>query len=318
MPNAAPDAADRFLNDVARLIDNASTARFGIAVSGGPDSMALLLLAAGAFPGRVAAATVDHGLRPDSADEAAMVARWCATHGIAHATLHPPVPITGNLQSAARTARYALLQQWRDAQGLDWLMTAHHADDQLETLLMRLNRGSGVGGLAGVRARSGHVLRPLLGWRRAELRAVAEAADMPFVLDPSNADPRFVRAALRARLAAADWLDPLAAARSAAALAEAEAALAWMAADIAGRAIAQAGEEWTLAVPDMAALPRELRRRVLLHLLAAADPVAFPPRGDALDHALAQAEAGGQASLGDWLLAGGHRWRLRRAPPRRA
>lgn len=327
MPNAAPDAADRFLSDVARLIDitpavssggGLRAGRFGVAVSGGPDSMALLLLAANAFAGRVEAATIDHGLRPDSADEAAMVARWCAGHGVPHVILRLPVPITGNLQSAARAARYALLEQWREAHGLDWLMTAHHADDQLETLLMRLNRGSGVGGLAGVRARSGHVLRPLLGWRRAALLAVAQAAGMPFVLDPSNGDPRFDRAALRARLAEADWLDPLAAARSAAALAEAEAALTWMAADIAGRAIARDGEAWTLAVPDMDALPRELRRRVLLHLLAAADPAAAPPRGDALDHALAQAGAGGQASLGAWLLAGGNRWRLRRAPPRRA
>ncbi|WP_422125311.1 tRNA lysidine(34) synthetase TilS [Sphingobium arseniciresistens] len=318
MPNAAPDAADRFTGDVARLIGHAPAARHGVAVSGGPDSMALLYLAARAFPGRVEAATIDHGLRAEAAEEAAMVARWCADHAIPHATLKPAEPITGNLQSAARAARYALLAEWRVARGIDWLMTAHHADDQLETLLMRLNRGSGVGGLAGVRARSGHLLRPLLDWRRSELRTLAEGQGLPFALDPSNGDPRFDRAALRRHLAGVEWLDPRAAVRSSAALAEAEEALAWMAADIAGRAIAGDGECWSLTVPGIADMPRELRRRLLLHLLSAADPTLPPPRGNTLDHALARIDSGGKTSLGNWLLSGGPRWSACRAPPRRA
>lgn len=315
MPNAAPEAATgRFRAEVARLTGPAGDQRFGIAVSGGPDSMALLLLAAGAFPGQVEAATVDHGLRPESAGEAVMVASWCAARGIPHMILQPERPVAGNIQAGARAMRYALLERWRHSRGIDWLMTAHHADDQLETVLMRLNRGSGVSGLAGIRARRETVLRPLLGWRKTELTALAKAAGMPVALDPSNVDMRFDRAALRARLADTHWLDPMAASRSAAALADAEEALAWMTREIAAHHISRSGETLRLSLPKV---PREMKRRLLLHLLAMADPEAQPPRGDTLDDAMVRLEAGGKASIGEWLLQGGEQWTLAPAPPRR-
>lgn len=300
---------------MARLLDGRANARIGIAVSGGPDSMALLDLAARTFPGDVAAATIDHGLRPESADEAAMVADWCAQNAVPHATLHPDRPVAGNVQAWARTVRYHLLDQWRGAQGIAHILTAHHADDQLETLLMRLNRGAGLGGLAGVRERSGVVLRPLLGLRKTDLIAYARAHGLPFVTDPSNADPRFDRAALRARLASIDWLDPLAATRSAMALAEAEAALGWTVDRIAEDHISHAANEVRL---DGAHYPREILRRLLLHMLALADSTAPVPRGEAIDRLIATATGGGQASIGDWLLSGGSEWTLRRAPPRRS
>lgn len=294
------------------LVGNDPAARFGVAVSGGPDSMALLLLAARAFPGRVAAVTVDHQLRAASADEAAMVGDWCAGQGIAHATLTPDGPVAGNVQAWARAMRYRRIEAWRTDQGIDWIMTAHHADDQLETMLMRLNRGSGVGGLAGVRARSGRVIRPLLAVRKAALQALAEAEGLPHVHDPSNADPRFDRAMLRTALAGADWLDAQAAARSAAALAEAEAALVWSVADLAQAYVRSDGAGWRLERTD---LPREYLRRLVLHML---EQAGVPqPRGESLDLALAEALAGRQASLGDWLLKGGGQWRLVPAPPRR-
>lgn len=305
--------AARLRASVLSLIgDDDSAARFGIAVSGGPDSMALLFFAAHAFPGRVAAATVDHGLRAASADEAAMVARWCAHQEIAHNILLPDRPVEGNVQAWARATRYRLIEQWRGDTGIDWVMTAHHADDQLETLLMRLNRGSGVGGLAGVRARTGHVLRPLLDVRKATLLELAEAEHLPFVNDPSNADPRFDRAALRAALTQAPWLDAQAAARSAAALAEADAALDWSVAALAQTHIHAEGKGWRL---DRTDLPREYLRRLLLVMLARADAPA--PRGETLDRAIAEALAGRQTSLGGWLLKGGSRWALMPAPPRR-
>ncbi len=166
MPELAPShRPDALRLAVRALVDGEETARFGIAVSGGPDSMALLDLAVQAWPGRVAAATLDHGLRAESAAEAAMVARWCAQRRVPHATLAPETAVSGNIQDWARRQRYAQLEAWRAGAGLDWILTAHHADDQLETLLMRLNRGSGVGGLAGVRARAGRVLRWLQGRR---------------------------------------------------------------------------------------------------------------------------------------------------------
>ncbi|QGP78956.1 tRNA lysidine(34) synthetase TilS [Sphingobium sp. CAP-1] len=302
----------RLIAATRALVGDESTARFGVAVSGGPDSMALLFLAARAFPGRVAAVTVDHQLRAASADEAAMVARWCAAQGVDHATLTPDAPVEGNVQAWARALRYRMIEPWRVRQGIDWIMTAHHADDQLETLLMRLNRGSGVGGLAGVRAKAGPVIRPLLGERRATLAALALAEGLPHVHDPSNADPRFDRAALRMALADAPWLDPQAAARSAAALAEAEAALDWSVDALVQAHVRADGPGWRLTRTD---LPREYLRRLLLHMLALAG--APSPRGDSLDRALAQAAAGRRTSLGDWLLKGGAVWTLLPAPPRR-
>ena len=205
-----------------------------MAVSGGPDSLALLLLAQAALPGRVAVATVDHGLRPEAAAEAAMVAQVCAGLEVPHTALPAQVE-PGNVQAEARAARYAALATWMQAAGIAALATAHHADDQAETLLLRLNRGSGVAGLAGVRARAlvpgsqFALIRPLLWWRRSELMEVAAAAGLNAADDPSNRDDRFDRARLRKALTAADWLDVPAVAASAGHLAEADAALDWAA-----------------------------------------------------------------------------------------
>ncbi len=204
--------------------------RIGLAVSGGPDSLALLLLAHAALPGMVEAATVDHGLRPENADEAAMVARLCEMLGVPHVTLKVEVG-GGNLQDRARAARYGALGGWAEGHGLAALLTAHHMDDQAETLLMRLNRGSGVRGLAGIRARTtvpGNrlpLLRPLLGWRRAELGALVAVAGLTPAADPSNFDERFDRARMRRALAGADWIAVSGLARSAALLAEADDAI---------------------------------------------------------------------------------------------
>ncbi|WP_420146275.1 tRNA lysidine(34) synthetase TilS [Sphingobium sp.] len=294
------------------LVGDDPAAHFGVAVSGGPDSMALLYLAARAFPGRVAAVTVDHRLRAASAQEAAMVADWCAGQGVPHAILTPDAPVDGNVSAWARAMRYRLIEGWRVAQGIDWIMTAHHADDQLETMMMRLNRGSGVAGLAGVRGRTGVVIRPLLGERKADLQALVDGEGLPHVHDPSNIDPRYDRAAMRRALADAPWIDVAAAARSAAALAEAEAAIGWSVAVLADAHVRADGTGWRLERSD---LPREYLRRLVLHMLTLAGAPA--PRGETLDRAIVDAAAGRQASLGDWLLKGGSHWTLHPAPPRR-
>ncbi len=297
------------------IIGDETGARFGIAVSGGPDSMALLHLAAWAWQGRVEAITIDHGLRAASAEEAAMVADWCTGQGIAHAIRTPHAAPDGNVQAWGRKQRYVLIDRWRLERGLDWTLTAHHADDQLETLLMRLNRGSGVAGLAGVRARRGRVIRPLLSVRKAALAVYCAENAIPFVDDPSNEDHRFDRVNLRAELRDAPWLNPEAAARSAAALAEAEEALDWSVRQLAQEHIHPDGASWSLNRSD---LPREYLRRLILLMLSRADPDAPQPRGEALDHAIAKALAGGKASLGDWLIAGGTTIRLAPAPPRKS
>ena len=229
------DLPARFAADLGALWpEDERSGPLGLAVSGGPDSLALLLLAHAAMPGRIAVASIDHGLRPEAAGEVALVERIAAERGI------PFMPLTvtlapGNMQAKAREARYAALAGWAQAAGFGAVATAHLADDQAETLLMRLNRGSGLAGLAGVRASTTiegtevTLLRPLLGWRKSELAAVVAAAGITPALDPSNTNPDFDRARLRARLAESDWLDPVQIAASAAHLAESWQALSWYA-----------------------------------------------------------------------------------------
>ena len=118
-PSAKSDLETLLIQSVHRLVGEVGGFRLGVAVSGGPDSMALLDLAARCFPRRVEAATVDHGLRQASAEEAAMVAQWCGGRGITHAVLYPPVPLTGNVQQWARTQRYAALEAWRADRQID-------------------------------------------------------------------------------------------------------------------------------------------------------------------------------------------------------
>lgn len=317
MPNAASEPwIARFRSDTAALIgpDAAASHRFGVAVSGGPDSMALLWLASQAFSGRTYAATVDHRLRAAARTEAEMVANWCASQGIPHHILSPELQITGNVQSGARTVRYGLLDEWRSEHAIQWLLTAHHADDQLETLLMRLNRSSGISGLSGIRARYVSVLRPLLGWRRAELADIVRSHELPHANDPSNDDSRFDRVEMRKHLAGVDWLDPLAASRSAGACADAEDALVWLLNDLAARHIRASSEgRWVLDRHDF---PREVQRRLIIQMLAAADPDAPAPRGDTIDQALVQLLCGKKVSVGRWLISGGRQWTLHAAPPR--
>jgi tRNA(Ile)-lysidine synthase len=225
-----PDLVRRFAEALARL--NPGRGRIGLAVSGGPDSVAMLLLAHATIPGEFEVATVDHGLRSAAADECALVERACVERDIACLTLRVEVG-EGNLQAKARFERYFALGCWAEERDLVAIATAHHADDQAETLLMRLNRGSGVAGLAGVRE-DGFIeccapiglIRPLLRFRRAELAAVVSAANIEVARDPSNLDDRFDRVRIRKALANADWIDPLAVAESASHLADAEEALA--------------------------------------------------------------------------------------------
>ena len=224
VPEPPAELVARFAEALARLWPEGG--RLGLAVSGGPDSLAMLLLAEATIPGRFEVATVDHGLRPASAGECAMVAAVCAARGIPCSILRVTVA-PGNVQNEARKARYAALAAWAEQRVLSAIATAHHADDQAETLLMRLNRGSGLSGLTGVReARfmpnsAVMVIRPLLAFRRRELGDLVAAAGLEPVQDPSNADPRFDRARIREALGEADWLDPVALSRSACLLGEA-------------------------------------------------------------------------------------------------
>ncbi len=176
-----------------------------VAVSGGPDSLALILLAqrwARQRGGEVCALTVDHGLRPDSAEEARTVAGWLALRSVPHEILvWAGAKPTSGIQERAREARYRLLQRWCRAHGVIHLFLAHHLEDQVETYLIRRRAGSGIDGLAGmsaVRELAGcRLVRPLLSVPRARLLAVLEMEGQPFLRDPSNLNPAFERARLR-------------------------------------------------------------------------------------------------------------------------
>lgn len=319
------DEVQRFLADLERAGGAPAPPHVGVAVSGGPDSMAMLALAADALPGRVRAATVDHRLRPEAAAEAASVAGWCGAAGVPHATLTPDHPLDGsNVQARAREARYALLARWAAAEGLGWVLTAHHADDQAETFLMRAGRGSGLAGLAGVRPRAvlagATVVRPLLDWRRAELRGIARRRELPFADDPTNADDRYDRARVRRLLDAHEWLGPANLARSAAHLAEADADLTavvdWLWRE---RGALDGAEAWV----DAGGLPREVRRRLARRAVAevrAAAGIAEPPFTEAsnVEALLDGLEAGRRVTQGGVLASvRAGRWRVRPAPPRR-
>ena len=214
--------------------------------------------------------------------------------------------------------RYRVLADWAEQQGLPFLATAHHADDQAETLLMRLARGAGVRGLGGTRVRRSlteqvTLVRPLLGWRKAELVALVDEAGIEAVDDPSNRDPRHDRSRIRKALEQADWADPARLAISASALRDADEALDWALAPLITARFCRDADALIIEPFD---LPRELKRRLLA--VAFAELGAPAPRGPDLMRALDSLEAGQTVTLGGLKLEGGERWRLAPAPPHRS
>ena len=251
-----------------------------------------------------------------------MVAGVCAELGVPHAILiadWSEAPTTA-IQERARRMRYRLLSRWAGQRSLDAVATGHHLDDQAETLIMRLARGAGVRGLAGMRpvsrtADGVALIRPLLGWRRDELEQLSAAAGVQAVDDPSNKDESFERVRVRKALGTADWLDPEALARSAGNLADADEAVRWA-----------AGREWLLLVEaDGDALvyhagdaPREIQRRIARRavLSLASEGGGADLRGRELDEVLSALAAGETRTLRGVLCAGGRAWRFSRAPAR--
>jgi tRNA(Ile)-lysidine synthase len=320
VPNVA--LVERFSADLDAV--SAREARIGVAVSGGPDSLALLLLAAAARPGQVEAATIDHGFRAEARDEADMVARVCASLDVPHAILTPgwsELPTTA-IQERARKERYRLLGYWVEERGLRAVATAHHADDQAETLLMRLSRGAGVRGLAGMRPRSvtpgAHVrlIRPLLGWRRAELEQICADAGLTPATDPSNEDEKFERVRIRHTVAGASWLDAGAVARSARILADADAALDWAMKVEWDRSVQERREEIRYRRGDV---PVEIVRRIVGRAVGKlASEGDRELRGPELDRLIANLSRGETATIRGVLCAGGPEWRFTPAPPRQA
>ncbi|MEO0751802.1 MAG: tRNA lysidine(34) synthetase TilS [Pseudomonadota bacterium] len=260
-----------------------------VAISGGSDSLALLSLLqewrAEGGP-RLSAVTVDHGLRPQSSEEAAHVARLCAAWDVPHDTLlWTRSQTTGNLHDQARRARYAIMAGWASTRGIPVIALGHTQDDQAETFLMRLARGAGLDGLSAMRASwedaGTTFVRPLLGCAREALRDHLRAKSLDWIEDDANADPAYTRA--RVRTALPDLgISPKILADVAGHLAQARDALQAVTLQTA-REIART-EEGDVLFDHAAfcALPPDLARRLTLtamHWITSAD---YPPRGPAL------------------------------------
>lgn len=307
MPELTPDGALAAL--VRRGVTASEGGLLGVAVSGGGDSVALLLLLDDwrrlGGPA-LAVVTVDHGLRPEAADEAAGVARLCARLGLPHDTLRWAGGTgRGNVMDAARRARRALIADWAGARGIARVALAHTAEDQAETLLMRLARGSGVDGLAAMapcHAEAGVLwLRPLLTARRADLRAFLRARGEGWVEDPTNSDPAHDRTRARAALQpdAGLGLTVERLAATADRLALARAALDELA-DRTARAAARIESGEVLFDPEaLAAAPRETQLRLLARAMLWVTGAPYRPRFAALQAAL---EAPRRATLAGTLV----------------
>jgi tRNA(Ile)-lysidine synthase len=200
--------ADRAAKTLAAAGVPAAGDGVAVAVSGGADSLALLhalRALAGPRGWRLAVVTVDHGLRPGSAADAAFVADHAKAIGLpALVRTLAPADLDQHRKAgpegAARAARYGALWPAADELGCRWLATGHTLDDQAETVLLQLLRGAGPDGLAGMAVRGGRLLRPLLGVRRAETRACCTAIGLEWREDPTNAGDGPLRNRVRQRL----------------------------------------------------------------------------------------------------------------------
>jgi tRNA(Ile)-lysidine synthase len=308
----------------------------GVAVSGGSDSTALLVLAAdwaAARGKRVAAATVDHGLRPEAKEEAAGVAHLCAGLGVTHCTLawkrRGGLGLAG--QAEARNARHGLLADWAHKAGIRALALGHTRDDRLETFLMRARQGSGWHGLAGPLPSGpspawpeGHglrLIRPLLAFGREALRAELRRRELDWVEDPSNRAERFERVRVRELVRRMEEGAVAQALRVMDGLAQMRAAVG---------AEARLGLGLTETEPGQARVSREVLRRLgpearlrlLEALVMAAGGSPTPPRREALDR-LAQklAEGSGLAAgvtlAGAWIRPSEGGLTVSEAPPRK-
>ncbi|MFC7692305.1 tRNA lysidine(34) synthetase TilS [Paeniroseomonas aquatica] len=316
---AAPLSEAEFAASMAPLGPFGPAPGLAAGVSGGPDSLALALLAAAwarARGGRLLALVADHGLRPGSDAEAAGVAAQLAGLGIAVRVLRLGLDGGPGLQDRARAARHAALLAACAEEGIPWLLLGHQRADQAETVLFRALRGSGATGLAAMAplrvARAALVLRPLLAVPPARLEAVVAAAGLRPVRDPSNADRRFARARLREALA-----EPGGTGAATAALAEAAAAFACRRARLAGAMAHRLAGCAVLRLEGFAELDPEalgedaVAVAVLAALLRAVGGSGFaPPRG-----AVAALRRRGAGTLaGVWLRPGRGGWLLLREP----
>ena len=307
---------DRPSDSVAARFQTALTAvtssdqTIGLAVSGGGDSIALMHLAARyRSADRLRAISVDHGLRPEAKDEIALVAAQAKALGIDHFVAHWAWDGKGNLQAAAREGRWAAVRDWATMYNLREVWFGHTQDDQVETLLMRLARGSGIDGLTAMyplSQRGGlRVFRPLLGHARADLRAWLRSQKIAWSEDPSNDDPRFDRVRARQMFA---HLETLGLTRKrllqtvdhmqAAHLSLQEAALAF-----AKRHVRQDAGDLILAPEALDLAKADAPRRVMAAAFLWVGSRSYRPRFEQMIEVVARARKGEIVTLGGCIMA---------------
>ncbi|MGE5478535.1 MAG: tRNA lysidine(34) synthetase TilS [Bacteroidales bacterium] len=285
----APLTPAEFAGLMAPLGPFETRPRVAVAVSGGADSLCLARLAHGwavASGGQAVALTVDHGLRPEAAAEAVQVGTWLRAQGMDHHVLRwDGAKPAADIQAAARAARYALLEGWCAAHGILHLLLAHHQDDQAETLLLRLARGSGVDGLAAMAPVSEtfslRLLRPFLGVPRARLTATLAAQGQGWLEDPSNRNAAFARVRMRNLMPVLEG-EGMAASRLAATarrLGRARAALEDSVAEAAAGHVEMHAAGYAVVAADaFRQLSEEVGLRLLARLVQAIGGASHPPR----------------------------------------
>ncbi|ANC93056.1 tRNA lysidine(34) synthetase TilS [Azospirillum humicireducens] len=310
--DSAPVTAAEFGRAMAALDGFEPAPAVAVGLSGGGDSLALVLLMrhwVAERGGSLLTLTVDHGLRAESTDEASAIAQAMARLGVPHRVLRweGEKPVAG-LQAAAREARHRLLADACVEAGILHLALAHHRDDQAETVLLRLARGSGTDGLAGmaaVRADGAvRVIRPLLGFSHGRLLETCRAAGLDWIEDPSNRNPRFARARLRAArdVLGGEGLDADRLCEVARRAGRARAALEQATADLLAQAAVIHPEGWiTLAPAPLFAAPEEIALRALAQALAAVGG-AGPLRDEALARLLGSLAEGRGGTLGGCVV----------------
>ncbi len=313
---------------IAQPIDSAEFARrmsalgaieasphIAVGCSGGGDSLALTLLTndwAKARGGRTTALIVDHRLRSESAAEGRQVGRWLAARGIDFQILRrPKLPIAGDIQSQARSARYRLMERWCRRASVLHLALGHQQEDQAETFLLRLARGSGVEGLAAMAGvtelSSVRLLRPLLGVAHDRLIATLDHYQQPHIEDPSNLDTGFARVRVR-NLSPKLTAEGMTAARlsgTSVRLGRAREALEVAVTSLAARCASPRSEGYCLLRPEpLLEASEEIGLRLLGRALACVSGAEHPPRLEQLERLLARLRAGG---VGGGITLGGCR-----------
>lgn len=260
------------LAEVRRTLIDRDLVRRGdrvlVAVSGGPDSAGLLValskLAAELYLDLVAA-SVDHGLRPESSADVEIARTQASALGVPFRALRLELAPGPDLQARARDARYAALREQRLVEGARWIAVGHTRDDQAETVLARILRGAGLRGLAGIAPRrEDGVIRPLLDCARAEVHAFVQAAGLPVAADASNSSRRFQRSRVRHQLLPLlSEEDPEVAAHLADLAEDARAVIELLEPQVATLHAAARGEDGALSIERCASAPTALRRLVL-------------------------------------------------------